>query len=1060
MYRGRYKARATRAACECLEPRTLLSVSVVKDTTIAPFDQDLSDSTLVKLHDQVLFVAHDPATGNELWRTDGTAGGTALVKDIVPGPVGSEPMGLVGNGSVAYFTTADAGTGLRLWKTDGTTASTTPIATIGSATQTPTDEAIAGGDAYYVVASSATDTKPTLTLWRSDGTAAGTVALKKADAVNGQIASLTPVGNRLFFEIYNRSSGDALWETDGTAAGTALVKSLAVAAPRPTAGAGRDLLAPVTPAFQQVLRTMAGVGGELFFGTGGTAGGGLWKTDGTPAGTVQIQSFQPVAGDVQFGYVAEFHGDAIFQFQDRPGLFKSDGTPAGTVVIATLPREQSVPAVPAVVSGGVFYVASDDGSRLWKSDGTPGGTAVVGHFAKQSISFATVVGGRLLFFAADLSSLREGLYSTDGTPAGTQVVAPVSVVSPQKRLGDVIAVEDELFFRNSDPQSGVELWKSDGTADGTKLIRDIDISGVGFEFGQTVAVGSTAYFLSPLDQQSHAAFWRSDGTDAGTVPVKSFTFTNGAAASGLSDLIAVGSRLYFVAYDAGKQQSVLFASDGTATGTVALAQPAGAANQMLSNLTAAGDSLFFEVLGSDGTDQLWRSTANTAAATGRAAGPVFDGSRFGDSGHVLGDFTAVGSTLYFTLLHSGESDLWKVDGATGQVSLVYNLSASNLANFNGTLVFNGNDGTGVKLWRSDGTYSGTQPIADVRMNVPANGPLILPVGNVFYFAGFRPDSGVQLWESDGTASGTMLLTTVSGGGAGPARLTAAGNTVFFTVQDAATGHEAIWKSDGTSAGTVPIVPDRGALPANADIAAFHGTLYFAANLDSNAGAELYRTDATAAGIVLVKDIFPGPGNSSPFDFVATDKTLFFDVVDDGLRHQATWKLDDTPVSISGRVFDDVNRDGIAEANDPGLAHWTVYLDAKQSGTLGTGEISTTTDITGHYEFAGLAPGTYTVRQVVQAGYRSTTSAGVTVTGGPSTVPAAGPVFGDAPVSAFHLDFNYLLILAQHFNGPGTILSGDLNGDNKVDFADLLLLAQNYGHALPGAAADKPARASG
>lgn len=54
-----------------------------------------------------------------------------------------------------------------------------------------------------------------------------------------------------------------------------------------------------------------------------------------------------------------------------------------------------------------------------------------------------------------------------------------------------------------------------------------------------------------------------------------------------------------------------------------------------------------------------------------------------------------------------------------------------------------------------------------------------------------------------------------------------------------------------------------------------------------------------------------------------------------------------------------------------------------------------------------------------------------------------PQPGDAD-SDGRVDFADLLTLAQHYGNEGSWSTGDFNGDGRVDFADLLLLAQNYG----------------
>src|SRR5690242_11284010 len=68
--------------------------SLLKDiNTILPVNRDSSPSEFVTLSGStVLFVASTPDTGTELWRTDGTAAGTALVKDIAVGAGSSSPV--------------------------------------------------------------------------------------------------------------------------------------------------------------------------------------------------------------------------------------------------------------------------------------------------------------------------------------------------------------------------------------------------------------------------------------------------------------------------------------------------------------------------------------------------------------------------------------------------------------------------------------------------------------------------------------------------------------------------------------------------------------------------------------------------------------------------------------------------------------------------------------------------------------------------------------------------------------------------------------------------------
>jgi len=62
----------------------------------------------------------DAAAGCELWKTDGTPGGTVAVADLNPGTASSNPAGFTVVGSTLFFAATSAAAGQELWKSDGT----------------------------------------------------------------------------------------------------------------------------------------------------------------------------------------------------------------------------------------------------------------------------------------------------------------------------------------------------------------------------------------------------------------------------------------------------------------------------------------------------------------------------------------------------------------------------------------------------------------------------------------------------------------------------------------------------------------------------------------------------------------------------------------------------------------------------------------------------------------------------------------------------------------------------------------------------------------------------
>jgi ELWxxDGT repeat protein len=111
---------------ESLERRLLLAAQMIKDINQNGASNPADEPVLYALSSSTaLFTYDDGVHGDELWKTDGTPTGTQLVKDIVPGGIGSGIGAIeVGENGVGWFVVHDGTTQSQLWRTDGTTTGT------------------------------------------------------------------------------------------------------------------------------------------------------------------------------------------------------------------------------------------------------------------------------------------------------------------------------------------------------------------------------------------------------------------------------------------------------------------------------------------------------------------------------------------------------------------------------------------------------------------------------------------------------------------------------------------------------------------------------------------------------------------------------------------------------------------------------------------------------------------------------------------------------------------------------------------------------------------------
>ena len=529
----------------------------------------------------------------------------------------------------------------------------------------------------------------------------------------------------------------------------------------------------------------------------------LWKSDGTEEGTVAVD-------DVVHPTSMIYAGGWIYM---KSGfyLYQSDGQAGGEIkkyeTRLDFDKNQLIAYQGTVFFQCDAYVGGAElGYELCKIDSATGEDILLkdidlGGGSSRPSNFVIV--NDLLFFTAFGSSGDDELWRTDGTTEGTVLVKATSKDGCKPHASscplnpeDLIAAGDYLFFRAYHPDYGSELWRSDGTPNGTFLVKDI-FSGA--DFHPRVAHPRVAYngllYFAANDGINGNQLWESDGTESGTVPVTNFASGEGFNEFIRDSAVIMDDVMYFCAYNNYQRPDALWRSDGTKEGT-----------------WPVKEILF---------------------------GTIYEDCR---------DMAVMDSTLYFVLKDPN---------------------------------------IGKELWRSDGTEEGTYLVKDIYPGIglneydelkPRNGEpkYLTTVGNTLFFRA-NNELGNELWKSDGTEVGTVIVKDIDRvtAASNPSDYFTIGDTTYFVADDGIHGRE-LWKSDATTTGTV-LVKDiypgiESAEPS--DFVNVDGLLFFVAD-DGDSGRGLWRTDGTDDGTYLVRDFVRAPGSADPHELTGMNGQVYF-----------------------------------------------------------------------------------------------------------------------------------------------------------------------------------------
>ena len=643
----------------------------------------------------------------------------------------------------------------------------------------------------------------------------------------------------------NSVAGSGLWFSDGTAQGTYEIGGLTDAGVsgtwQGTPGGSFDGLSP---------RYIFTFGSKaLFFGS--DASGyftsdfyGLWVTDGTAAGTIELGGLKNggISGAYALGWTPEnfgaFGNKALFSALDTDdyrGLWITDGTTAGTYEIGGLKNAgitgapsgvdyQLDPSAFASIGSKALFTGTDSSGfpSLWVTDGTAQGTFEIGGAHNNPVTGQgplglegagpTSIGTKALFSGADIKTVPGvGLWITDGTIAGTSEIGGLDDAGVAGASGLGLHPYDITAFGNgkaifvgfdSTTNPVAELWATDGTAAGT-----IELGGLGNQGLSGVnpkgllpsdAAGVTAPFASignkvvfeGVDASGLDTLWVTDGTTAGTFEIGGVNNAGvvGAPTGGLltHQFAAVGNEAYFVAQSESTGVDLgVWVTDGTVAGTQQVAAAVNSGWNPLDLVATGRDLATTNDFNGDGkSDILWRDNAS---------GTVYDAQM---NGSQRTGWYGVGGDANWSVVGTGDfngdgkSDILWRNNASGTVYDAqmngsqrtgwYGVGGDANWSVVGTGDFNG-DGKSDILWRNNA--SGT--VYDAQMNGSQR-------TGFFGVGGDSNWSVVGTGDFNGDGMSDILWRSNASGAVFDAQMNGSQRTGFFGV-----GGDANWSVVGT-----------------------------------------------------------------------------------------------------------------------------------------------------------------------------------------------------------------------------------------------------------------------
>lgn len=402
-----------------------------------------------------------------------------------------------------------------------------------------------------------------------------------------------------------------------------------------------------------------------------------------------VKDIRPGNGGSHIAAMAAFGDKLLFSASDLTvfgGLWISDGTEAGTKLLRDISTQSESISFVHVDANRAYFFANHQtfGRELWVTDGTTVGTYMIadinphGSTEVRNAQRSLVWDGKLYFWATynepNTFKPHTHLYVTDGSQGNLTALTDNNETGGVLLDYDMIVYNDRLYFTWHSPASGVEMWSTDGTRDGTVLTLDINpevYDGRGYSGWpkQFQIIDDTLIFFAyEQGQHTHMSLWSTDGT-----PENTQVLAQVVSDFVMEDMVALGNHRVFSGRAHSDNDFGLWMTDGTVRGTVLVhggVTPDFGDSASPDKVIAFGNKVLFQGESAEYGTEPWITDGTTAGTF--LLKDIHPGPADSPSPTVVGGkFTIRGDKAYFVAAIANEDfHLFETDGTSAGTRVI------------------------------------------------------------------------------------------------------------------------------------------------------------------------------------------------------------------------------------------------------------------------------------------------------------------------------------------------------------------------------------------------------